>query len=380
MNYNQWIAEDLFVKIRWTAFIPDEGVAEYYIMAEILQPKQSGKEQYNYMKQAIERLKEMEAFKNIVFVTKRYFVSDAANQHSRLCSPEEAAVSVVQQPPLNCTKLALLIYAVENATLYREAAGTTVMKRPHYTHLYNTQLHEKNGDSHGQTQAVFEQYLQALAEHGCTLESHCLRTWIFVQNIDRQYKGMVQARKELFAKEGLTPQTHFIASTGIEGRSIHPEVIVMMDAHAVQEIKREQIRYLQASSHLNPTHEYGVTFERGTCIQFGDRRHILISGTASIDNRGEIVHLLQLEKQTERVVENITALLAEADADWPDVMHLIVYLRDIADYENTRIYFEKNYPEIPFIILLAPVCRPGWLIEVECMAIKAITDDRFGEF
>jgi len=381
MNYNQYIAEDIFVKIRWTAFKPDAGVAEFYVMAEILQPRLSGAEQFNCMEMAIERLKEMETFENVVFVWKRYFVSDASNQHSWFDSPSEAAVSVIGQPPLNRTKLALLIYAVEDVSLHRESDGTVVMKRPHYTHFYNMQLHEKNVNSYEQTQAVFKNYLQTLTKHGCTLDAHCLRTWIFVQNIDRQYNGMVRARKELFDRVGLTPQTHFIASTGIEGQSVHhPDVIVMMDAYAVQEIKREQIRYLKASSNLNPTHEYGVTFERGTCVQFGDRRHILISGTASINNRGEIVYPLQLEKQTERTMENIRALLAEADTDWSDVTHLIVYLRDIADYENTRIYFEKNFPEIPSIILLAPVCRPGWLIEVECMAIKATTDERFHEF
>jgi len=380
MNYNQYIAEDLFVIIRWTAFEPVKGAAEFYIMAEILQPKLSGTEQFNCIEQAIERLKGMDTFKNPVFVWKRYFMSDVANQLLWFAFPSETAVSVIQQPPLNRTKLALLIYAVENASLHQDAAGTIVMKRPHYTHLYNMQLHEKNGNSYEQTQAVFEQYLQALAKNKCTLEAHCLRTWLFVQNIDRQYQGMVQARRELFAVAGLTPQTHFIASTGIEGQSIYPGVIVMMDAYAIKEIKREQIRYLHASSNLNPTHEYGVTFERGTCIQFGDRRHILISGTASIDKRGEIVQPLQLEKQAERTMANIRALLAEADADWSDVTHLIVYLRDIADYENTRIYFEKNFSEIPSVILLAPVCRPGWLIEVECMAIKATADDRFHEF
>jgi len=30
--------------------------------------------------------------------------------------------------------------------------------------------------------------------------------------------------------------------------------------------------------------------------------------------------------------------------------------------------------------LLAPVCRPGWLIEVECSAIKEVVDRRFDVF
>lgn len=32
--------------------------------------------------------------------------------------------------------------------------------------------------------------------------------------------------------------------------------------------------------------------------------------------------------------------------------------------------FEEQFGGIPFLILLAPVCRPGWLVEMECMAMK----------
>lgn len=380
MNYKQCIWDELFVKTVWSTFKSKRGATEVYVVAEILQPKLPGKKQFDCIEQAVDCLRETEEFKNIVLVWKRYFVSDAVNQSLWLCSPSQAAVSVIQQPPLNHTKLVLLIYGVENVSLHQEPDGTVVMKRPNYAHIYNVQLHEKAEDSYKQTQATFEQYIRKLAKHQCTLEAHCLRTWLFVQNIDQQYKGMVQARRELFTAAGLTPQTHFIASTGIEGQSIHPEVIVMMDAYAVQEIKRDQICYLYASSNLNPTCEYGVTFERGVCIRYGDRQHILLSGTASIDNQGRIIYPLQLEKQTERTMENIRALLTEAEADWSDVTHLIIYLRDIADYENTRTYFETNYSKIPYVILSAPVCRPGWLIEVECSAIKEITDCRFNEF
>jgi len=380
MTYNQYIWDDLFVKITWSSFMPEKDAAEFYIIAEILQPTLSGQEQFNCIEQAVKRLSEIETFKNAVFVWKRYFVSDAINQHSWFSSPSQVAVTVIQQPPLNRTKLALLIYAVEAASIHKENDGTVVMKRPHYTHLYNLQLHEKQGDSGEQTRVVFEQFTKLLAKRNCTLEANCLRTWLFVQNIDRNYSGMVRARKEIFEVSGLTPQTHYIASTGIEGQSVHPEVTVMMDACSIQEIKREQISYLYARSNLNPTHEYGVTFERGTCIQFGDRRHILISGTASIDNQGNILHPQQLEKQIERAVENVHALLAEAEAGWQDVTHLIIYLRDIADYENTHLYFEKHCPEMPRLILLAPVCRPGWLVEVECSAIKAASNNKFEKF
>lgn len=61
----------------------------------------------------------------------------------------------------------------------------------------------------------------------------------------------------------------------------------MLDAFAVAGLKPGQIKYLYARTHLNPTYEYGVSFERGTAVDYDDRRQVLISGTASINNRGK---------------------------------------------------------------------------------------------
>jgi len=171
----------------------------------------------------------------------------------------------------------------------------------------------------------------------------------------------------------LTKDTHFIASTGIEGRQAASPSVVSMDAYAVDGLLPQQITYLHAASHLNPTHEYGVTFERGTAIRYDDRTHVLISGTASIDNKGQIVHPHNVLKQAERMMENIGALLAEADATFSDVACLLIYLRDIADYQCINGYFNDKYSSLPKVILLAPICRPGWLIEAECMATLQIT-------
>ena len=142
-----------------------------------------------------------------------------------------------------------------------------------------------------------------------------------------------------------------------------------MDAYAASGLLPEQQCYLHGSTHLNPTHEYGVTFERGTAITYGDRRHLLISGTASINNRGEVMHPGDIVAQTERMLENISVLLAEGGASMEDIAQSIVYLRDVADYSVVHQMLEKRLPHLPRVITLAPVCRPAWLIEMECIAI-----------
>ena len=78
--------------------------------------------------------------------------------------------------------------------------------------------------------------------------------------------------------------------------------------------------------------------------------------------------------------ENTEALLLEADMSFKNIGEIVVYLRDIADYEIVNDLFRKRFPNIPYLILKAPVCRPEWLIEMECMGAKAQTNSNFNNF
>ena len=60
-----------------------------------------------------------------------------------------------------------------------------------------------------------------------------------------------------------------------------------------------------------------------------------------------------------------SSAVKEADCGFGDVGHIIVYLRDIADYAVVKEMFDKRFPDIPRVVTLAPVCRPGWLVEME---------------
>ena len=191
---------------------------------------------------------------------------------------------------------------------------------------------------------------------------------------------MVKARKANFAKQGLTEQTHYISSTGIGGLPSDTRALVQMETYALTGFQPEQQRYLYAPTHLNPTYEYGVTFERGTVMEYGDRAHVFISGTASINNKGEVVHTGHIMKQTERMWENVGKLLEEAETSFDDVAQIIIYLRDTSDYLMVKDMFDRRFPDIPKIITLAPVCRPAWLIEMECIAIKERRNDGFRNF
>ena len=380
MTYHTVEWTDLPVTVKIAKFCIADGVSEHHATIELNNILANTETQYRLLEEASKRLAESFNMEGCYLVWKRFFVSDAINHTCYLKTTEGEALSIVQQPPLNGYKASMLLYFVENVQLTTKVDNTVVMKRPYYEHLFHTQLHERTGYAITQTHHIFNRYSNSLSQRGCSLAKNCIRTWIFVQNVDIQYAGMVVARRELFEREGLTPQTHYIASTGIEGRYIYPETLILIDAYAIANIQPEQIRYLHAPTHLNPTHEYGVTFERGTAVDYGDRRHIFISGTASINNRGEIVHPFDVEKQIAHTFENVQVLLAEAGATMQHVAHMVIYLRDIADYAVTNRYVAQHYPDIPSVMLWAPVCRQGWLVEIECMAIIPVENHQYVKF
>ncbi len=113
-----------------------------------------------------------------------------------------------------------------------------------------------------------------------------------------------------------------------------------------------------------------MAFERATRLDTGSARHYYVSGTASIDRHGNVLHLGDVKLQAERLIENIRALLDDGDAKLSDIRYLIVYLRDISDYHAVDTIFRQHFPGTPYIIVHAKVCRPEWLIEAECIAEK----------
>ncbi|MBQ9637318.1 MAG: hypothetical protein IJV36_05425 [Prevotella sp.] len=312
-------------------------------------------------------------------VFKRYFLSDASNQTDQLMNYElespDCAVSIIQQAPLNGTKIALWAYLATNVETRALPSGLYEARHGQFRHLWLAAASNYAKDSERQTRILLNDYIMQLMNEGCSLADNCIRTWFFVNDVDLNYNGVVKARNEVFITQNLTDRTHFIASTGIGGRQADPQVLSQMDAYAIEGISQEQIHYLYAATHLNRTSDYGVSFERGTYIDYGDRRHVYISGTASINNRGEIMHRGDVVAQCHRMWENVETLLAEAGCSYDDAAQMIVYLRDPADYEVVRRLYEERFPDKPWLIVNAKVCRPGWLIEMETMAIKAQQTD-----
>jgi len=370
-----------FITATISTFRPSEGgIAEHQAVLTCHDGKLPFQQQLDGILNAYQQLLS-DQLKGAVAVLKRYFLSDAANQADAIHAADmsDCAKSTIQQPPLNGTKIALWAYLMEDVTTRISDSGLYEVAHGAYRHLWNASAHNLAKNSEYQTRLLFNEYVMQLVQEGCTLKDNCIRTWLFVNDIDNNYPGVVEARNRVFFVQGLTEDTHYIASTGIGGRQENAAVLTQMDNYAIAGIKQEQIHHLYAPSRLNRTSDYGVSFERGTRVDYGDRRHVFISGTASINNKGQVVFPGDVLRQAERAWGNIEALLAEADCNFDNVMQMTVYLRDASDYELVKPFFEEHLKDIPYVIVGAHVCRPAWLIEMECMAVKEMDNKDFAK-
>lgn len=379
MNYRKLQFEELEVTAEVAAYEPKEGVTEWHVILHVNNNQLPFGEQLGRLYEAEDRLPGMPEFWGAQYIMKRYFLSDSTNQQPLMRQQKNISVSLIQQQPLDGTKIAAWLY-LQSGVEVKEQNGAVVVSHNGYQHLWKMGMVKNQGDSARQTEELLTEYEAMLSKFNATLAENCIRTWFFVRDVDTNYHGLVVARRENFIQQGLTEKTHYISSTGIGGSPADTKALVQLGTYAITGLEPEQQHYLYAPTHLNPTYEYGVTFERGTVVEYGDREHVFISGTASINNKGEVVHVGDIVLQTQRMWENVEALLKEGETSWEDVMQIVVYLRDTADYEVVRQLFAERFPHIPTVITLAPVCRPTWLVEMECIAVKEKVNERFRNF
>jgi enamine deaminase RidA (YjgF/YER057c/UK114 family) len=129
---------------------------------------------------------------------------------------------------------------------------------------------------------------------------------------------------------------------------------------------------------LNEAYAYAKpsSFSRGMRIDLNGLTILLISGTASIDEHGESVHVGDFRGQLRRTFDNITGLLESEGCTWHDIVRTSCYLRDIdRDYdvfnqERTAFFKEQGLDPLPASTgIQAHLCRPELLIEIEAIAM-----------
>jgi 2-iminobutanoate/2-iminopropanoate deaminase len=135
---------------------------------------------------------------------------------------------------------------------------------------------------------------------------------------------------------------------------------------------------ISAPSVLNEAYRYDrpSSFTRALTFPIGDVSVLLVSGTASVDEHGETIHVGDFRAQCWRTYRNITTLLDAAGMTWRDVVRTTCYLRDIErDYRDfnevrTAFFGWLGLDPLPASTgIQARLCRDELLVEIEAIAV-----------
>jgi enamine deaminase RidA (YjgF/YER057c/UK114 family) len=125
----------------------------------------------------------------------------------------------------------------------------------------------------------------------------------------------------------------------------------------------------QQKQFVNPR---SVGYSDEVIVQGG--KTIYVSGQVPVNESGEIVGRGDLRTQTVQVFENIKKLLAQAGANFKDVVKVNVYIvnckpTDVAIVREVRkSYLSDTHPPASTMVGVTSLVDPEFLIEIEVVA------------
>ncbi len=99
---------------------------------------------------------------------------------------------------------------------------------------------------------------------------------------------------------------------------------------------------------------------------------VFVAGQIPLDPQtGTIVGEGDVARQTERVMNNIAAVLNAAGADWENVVKTSVFLKDLSDFAEMNRVYAKYFSDAAPARACVEVSRlpKDVLIEIECIAV-----------
>ncbi|ASK30517.1 endoribonuclease L-PSP [Chryseobacterium sp. T16E-39] len=108
-------------------------------------------------------------------------------------------------------------------------------------------------------------------------------------------------------------------------------------------------------------------------IDCGASNMILLSGQVPLDEKGNLVGIDNLEKQTEQIFKNIEIILKEYGGTGKDIVKLGIFITDISktpDFRKVRdLHINLQNPPVSSLVEVSKLFRDDVLIEVEATAV-----------
>jgi len=104
-------------------------------------------------------------------------------------------------------------------------------------------------------------------------------------------------------------------------------------------------------------------------------RLVFCSGQIALDPRtGEVVGAGDVRAQTERVMENLGAVLAAAGASFSNVVKTTIFLTDLQDFATVNEVYGRRFPASPPARATVQVAGlpKGVLVEIDAIAAATV--------
>ncbi|MCC6234845.1 MAG: dioxygenase [Verrucomicrobiales bacterium] len=308
----------------------------------------------------------------------------------------------VRQPPCCGAALGLELWAVGGPRVQVQRPGPGVLTVEsdgiRWVHCGGVRGDATARGPYQESCSAFARLREQLALAGVGLDQ-VVRTWLYVNQITegadgvQRYQELNRARTDCYReiqfghrhRAPWAPSPIYPASTGIgtSGERIDMACLALDTQRSdVFLLPLENPQQTPACRYESAYSPQSPKFSRAMAVVQGHFVSTLVSGTASIvDSR--TVHPGDVVRQTEQTLDNIEHLMAPANferlglagagATLRDVAKLRVYVKRSEDYEACREVVERRLPRVPAIYLVADVCRPDLLVEIEAVAFSRFT-------
>ncbi len=116
------------------------------------------------------------------------------------------------------------------------------------------------------------------------------------------------------------------------------------------------------------------TYSHAVRVEAADTTWIYVSGQVALDPQGNLVAPNDLRAQTERVFENLKAILESNGATFDDVVKITTFVTTLEDLDGMREVRARYLPKEPpasTAVQISALVLPDAVIEIEAVAVIA---------
>jgi enamine deaminase RidA (YjgF/YER057c/UK114 family) len=311
------------------------------------------------------------------------------------------ATTYVPQPPCHGAML-----SIEAMALGGKGSGVRIERPSEQAvvarHNGITWTHCAHAASARSSESAYDEALDVLGQLRSLLESaggsfeQVIRTWLYQGGIvaeegpRQRYRELNRGRddfyKDLSFLDGLSRRNRgrsaYPASTGIgmQGHGlIASATAVASERDDVLALPLENPRQTSAYDYAAVYSPSAPKFSRAMALVCGTQATIFISGTASITN-SETRHVDDAVAQAEETLDNINSLVCEENlyrhglpgfgTSLEGLALARVYIKRPEDYPRVKAVCRKRLGDLPTVFVVADVCRPELLVEIEGVAFS----------